>query len=89
MKTFIFDAIITVLLLWYCGFIKITLNPFYISFPGWHYVLGVFIVILGMQLFAFGQYRIGYENGNDAAIETFQRVLSERSKAAEEELSIN
>lgn len=38
-----------------------------------------------MQLFAFGQYRIGYENGNDAAMETFHRVLSERAKAANEE----
>jgi len=78
MKTFVFDAILMILALWYCGFINISLNPFSITFPGWHYVLG-------MQLFAFGQYRIGYENGNDAAMETFHRVLSERAKAANEE----
>ena len=85
MKTFVFDAILMILALWYCGFIKISLNPFSITFPGWHYVLGVLLVVLGMQLFAFGQYRIGYENGNDAAMETFHRVLSERAKAANEE----
>lgn len=75
--------------LWYCEIIKISLNPFSITFPGWHYAVGILLVVLGMQIFAFGQYRAGYENGNDAAMETFHRVLSERAKESKDEQPIN
>lgn len=85
MKTLVIDAVITILALWYCGFLKVTFNPFSISFVGWHYILGIVLMIAGMQLFALGKYRAGYENGNDAAMETFKRVLSERAEAAGEE----
>ena len=69
--------------------IKVTLHPFSVSFPGWHVCLGILLITIGARFFAFGQYRIGYEEGNDAAMNTFKRVLEERAEAKKLEITDN
>lgn len=85
MKDIILDCAAILLVLIYSGCLKITFSPFSISFPGWHYFLGILIIVFGMFVFTIGQRQLGYNEGMDKATKIFYEVLDKKAKQSESE----
>lgn len=83
MRTIIFIALFTLLMVYVGGF-NISFKPFYIDFPHWRKILGYSMISIGIALIAFDQTHIttlqsnkshyleGYKKGT---IDSQERVL--------------
>lgn len=57
---------------------EISFNPFYIKLQHWYKPVGIFLITIGLMIYAIGEYRNGYRKGIGDAYKITQDVIKDK-----------